>query len=61
LSAPRNAREFSGQQLDQLFKDWLYTPGRPVLTPEGASGSRLQAPPAHVPAAAASELTRYRR
>jgi aminopeptidase N len=55
------AEKISGQQLDQLFKDWLYTPGRPVLAGEGASGSRLQAPSAHVPAAAASELTRYRR
>jgi aminopeptidase N len=55
------AEKLSGRQLDQLFKNWLYTPGRPVLTQDAAGGSRLQASPIRVPAAAASELTRYRR
>jgi aminopeptidase N len=55
------AEKLSGRQLDQLFKNWLYTPGRPVLTQDAAGASRLQASPTRVPAAAASELTRYRR
>jgi aminopeptidase N len=55
------AEKLSGRQLDQLFKNWLYTPGRPVLMQDAAGGSRLQASPTRVPAAAASELTRYRR
>src|SRR5262249_13296214 len=54
-------RKVSGRPLNQLFQDWLYPPGRPVLAQDAAGGPLRPAPPAHVPAAAASELARYPR
>ncbi len=37
----RLAERISGQDLDQLFQDWLYTPGKPAL-PESALRSAPQ-------------------
>ncbi len=45
------AERISGQQLDQLFQTWLFTPGRPVL--DSARAQRSSAAP---PAAARATL-----
>jgi aminopeptidase N len=58
------AERVSGQQLDDLFTTWLFTPSRPVLTAAAAAAaasSAASASPGHAPAAAASELARPRR
>ena len=49
------AEEISGQQLDDLFTTWLFTPERPDLTAAASSGGRP--PPRRSPARA----TRLRR
>jgi aminopeptidase N len=51
------AERVSGQQLDQLFQTWLFTPEKPVLP---AAQSLRKAGPTKPPAAAASELARMK-
>ena len=55
------AERISGQQLDELFDAWLFTPGKPALgAAAAAAATSLTAAgtPARTPAAAASLLQR---
>lgn len=56
----RLAERVSGQQLDQLFQTWLFTPEKPVLAGAAAQSMR-KAASSKPPAAAASEIARYYR
>jgi Peptidase family M1 domain/Peptidase M1 N-terminal domain len=55
------AERISGQQLDELFQTWLFTPGRPDI-PESAAARTAAGPPApdlrHAPPAARSLVER---
>ncbi len=55
------AERISGQQLDELFDTWLFTPGKPALGAAAAAattGLTAAGTPARTPAAAASLLQR---
>jgi len=54
------AERISGQQLDELFDAWLFTPGKPALGAAAASTAGVTAAgtPARTPPAAASLLQR---
>jgi aminopeptidase N len=54
------AERVSGQQLDDLFQTWLFTPSKPVLAPAGAAALRATGP-AKAPPVAAAELARMAR
>jgi aminopeptidase N len=53
------AERISGEQLDELFDTWLFTPGKPALGPAAAAaGATATASAARTPPAAASLLQR---
>jgi aminopeptidase N len=53
------AERISGQQLDELFDTWLFTAGKPALSPAAtATAASATAAPARTPPAAASLLDR---
>jgi aminopeptidase N len=54
------AERISGQQLDELFDTWLFTPGRPALSPAAAATAAATAAgtPARTPPVVASLLER---
>ena len=54
------AERMSGQDLDDLFETWLFTPSKPVVALAATSGpSPLPARGCHAPAAARGQLERY--
>ncbi len=52
------AERISGQDLDALFRTWLFTPGRPDVTGPGIQARAATAGQAHVPAAAPAAVKR---
>jgi aminopeptidase N len=52
------AERISGQQLDELFNTWLFTAGRPALSPAAAAATAAAGAPDRTPPVVASLLDR---